>query len=400
MSTANGGEPSPRTRRAVVSIAVAAVAIDAALLGLIAPLLPAIQERTGAGEGALGIALAAYAVPIALLALPLGRAADRIGRRLLLLGGLALVAAGSVFVAVSDSFGALIAARVVQGIGSASSWIAALALVSDSAPEGKRGQWLGVALGATSVGSIAGPALGGVAAEVLSFEAPFLIFAGLALALLIAAWLVLPWEAPRSRPAVPALSAIMRSVRSATGAWSATISLTSAGVLGLIEVVAPLDLDARLGVSSAAIGLLFAGSIAVDAALSPVGGRWGDRRGRLGPAITGLAVSALSALLLAVLPGVAGTAIALAVYGAGFSLAFAAAVPWLDEAFEETERGLAYGVQNLLYAGGYVIGPIIGGVLLELGGADLAYILTAAALAACTIALAIARPTRRRRRAG
>jgi MFS family permease len=239
-----------------------------------------------------------------------------------------------------------------------------------------------------------------VAADVLSFEAPFLIFAGLAFALLIAAWLVLPWEAPRSRPAVPALSAIMRSVGSATGAWSATISLTSAGVLGLIEVVAPLDLDARLGVSSAAIGLLFAGSIAVDAALSPVGGRWGDRRGRLGPAITGLALSALSALLLAVLPGVAGTAVALAVYGAGFSLAFAAAVPWLDEAFEETERGLAYGVQNLLYAGGYAIGPIIGGVLLELGGAELAYILTAAALAACTIALAIAPPTRRRRRAG
>ena len=178
MSTANGGEPSAGTRRAAVSIAVAAVAIDAALLGLIAPLLPAIQERTGAGDGALGLALAAYAVPIALLSLPLGRAADRIGRRLLLLGGLALVAAGSVFVAASDSFGALIAARVVQGIGSASSWIAALALVSDSAPEGKRGQWLGVALGATSVGSIAGPALGGVAADVLSFEAPFLIFAG------------------------------------------------------------------------------------------------------------------------------------------------------------------------------------------------------------------------------
>ena len=112
-----------------------------------------------------------------------------------------------------------------------------------------------------------------------------------------------------------------------------------------------------------------------------------------------LAVSALSALLLAVLPGVAGTAIALAVYGAGFSLAFAAAVPWLDEAFEETERGLAYGVQNLLYAGGYAIGPIIGGVLLELGGANLAYILTAVALAACTIALATAPPTRGRRRA-
>ena len=54
---------------------------------------------------------------------------------------------------------------------------------------------------------------------------------------------------------------------------------------------------------------------------------WLSRRERLGPAIAGLGISALSALLLAVLPGVVGTAIALAVYGAGFSLSFAAAVP-------------------------------------------------------------------------
>ena len=229
---------------------------------------------------------------------------------------------------------------------------------------GQRGQWLGVALGATGVGSIAGPALGGVAADLLSFEAPFLIFGALAIALLAAAVVWLPRETPRSRPAVPAPAAIIRSTRSGHGAWASVIIFASACVLGLIELVAPLDLDARLGLSSAAIGLLFAASIAVDAVLAPVGGRWGDRRGRRGPAVVGLAVTALSAVLLALLPGVAGTAVALGVYGAGFSLAFAAAVPWLDEAFEETERGLAYGVQGLLYGGSYAIGPVIGGLLL------------------------------------
>jgi MFS family permease len=151
-------------------------------------------------------------------------------------------------------------------------------------------------------------------------------------------------------------------------------------VLGLVEVIAPLDMNARLGLSSATIGLLFAASIGVDAVLAPVGGRWGDRRGRRGPAVVGLAVTALSTFLLALLPGVAGTAVALAVYGAGFSLAFSAAVPWLDEAFEDAERGLAYGVQNLLYAGGYAVGPLLGGLLLELADADLAYLLTALAL--------------------
>jgi MFS family permease len=180
---------APR-QRAIVAIAVAAVTIDAALLGLIAPLLPAIEERTGAGEGELGVALAAYAIPIALLSLPLGRAADVLGRRVLLVGGLVLIAGGSGLIAASDSLAVLIAARAVQGVGSAASWIAALALVSDTAAPEKRGQALGVALGATGVGSIAGPALGGVAADTLSFEAPFLIACGFALVLLVAALVI------------------------------------------------------------------------------------------------------------------------------------------------------------------------------------------------------------------
>jgi MFS transporter, DHA1 family, solute carrier family 18 (vesicular amine transporter), member 1/2 len=168
------------------------------------------------------------------------------------------------------------------------------------------------------------------------------------------------------------------------------ITLGGACVLGVVEIVAPLDLDARLGLSSSAIGLLFAGSIAVDAALAPFGGRWGDRRGRGGPAVAGLATVAASVALLAVLGGTLGAAVALGLFGAGFSLAFAAAVPWLDEAFGEVERGLGYGVLNLLYAAGYAIGPVLGGGLLELGSAALAYWVTAAAFAVGALALASA----------
>ena len=67
-------------------------------------------------------------------------------------------------------------------------------------------------------------------------------------------------------------------------------------------------------------------------------------------------------------------------------------VPWLDEAFEERERGLGYGVQNLLYAAGYAIGPTPGGWLLELSGADIAYLVTAGAIAAGTLLLLLRRP--------
>ena len=68
----------------------------------------------------------------------------------------------------------------------------------------------------------------------------------------------------------------------------------------------------------------------------------------------------------------------------------AASVPWLDEAMEEGLRGLGYGVQNLVYAAGYIVGPILGGLLLQSAGADLTYWLTAAALGIGTVALIIA----------
>jgi MFS family permease len=358
-------------RRLILAVAVGAVAMDSALLGLIAPLLPDIERRTGASEGALGVALAADAVPIVLFSLPLGRAADAFGRRAMLIAGVLLIAGGSVLIAVTESLGVLIAGRAVQGLGSAASWIAALTLVSDLAPPGTRGESIGVALAATGAGSIGGPALGGVTADLLSYAAPFLIVCGLSLALAVAATFVLPRESRRPTPPTSTWRTIARSAGSGIGAIATGISLGGACALGVVELVAPLDLDARLGLSSSAIGLLFAGSIAVDAALAPLGGRWGDRRGRWGPAVLGL-----------------GAAVALGAFGAGYSLAFAAAVPWLDETFGEVQRGLGYGLLNVLYAAGYAIGPVVGGALLELGSADLAYWVTAVAFAAGAVVLA------------
>jgi MFS transporter, DHA1 family, solute carrier family 18 (vesicular amine transporter), member 1/2 len=371
-----------RRRRLIIAVAVGAVTIDTALLGLIAPLLPEIEERTGASDAALGISLAVYAAPVVLFSLPLGRAADEIGRRPLLIAGLLLTAGGSAVIAVSDSLAVLMAGRAVQGLGAAASWIAALAVVSDLAPAGKRGEAIGIAFAANSIGSIAGPALGGVTADLLGFAAPFLIVCATSTALAAAVTAVFPHEGEREPTESPALRTIVGATRSGIGAVATAITLGGAGVLGVVELVAPLDLDARLGLSSSAIGLLFALSIAVDAPLAPIGGRWGDRRGRQGPAVTGLALLALSVALLAAFAGTLGAAIALALFGAGFSLSFAAAVPWLDEAFGAVERGLGYGLLNLLYAAGYAIGPVVGGVLLELGSADAAYLLTAVVLGA------------------
>lgn len=356
-----------------LSIAITAIALDSALLGLIAPLLPEVEERTGAGEGALGLALAGYAIPIIIVSITIGQAVDRFGRRPFLLAGLALVAAGSALTAVSESLPALVAGRAIQGVGSASSWIAALAIVSDLAPEGRKGESIGFALAANSAGALAGPAFGGVIGEELGFAAPFLIVSAIGLTTMVIAWFLLPRIEPkaanRGSPFARLSGLLSPGVLPAT-----LLAVGGAATLGAIDVVVPLDIDDRLGLTAAAIGVLFAGAILLDAVIAPIAGKTGDRVGRRPVAVAGLLLLVLSGLVLALVGGLAGVVIGLGIYGLGIGTVFAGAVPWLDESFESVDRGLAYGGLNVIYAVGYAIGPIAGGAILELGTADAVYL--------------------------
>ena len=359
----------------MLAVAIGAIALDTALLGLIAPLLPELERRTGAGEAGLGLALAAYSLPILFVSLPLGRLADRLGRRPLLLGGLLLTAAGSAVIALSSALEPLIAGRAVQGVGSASSWIAALALVSDLAPEGRKGEAIGFALAANSVGAIGGPALGGLTGDAVGFAFPFVLVGSLALGLAVAGWALLPRREPE--PPEASRGGGWRPLFARLGrrdvAPAVVIVIGGSAALGLIEVAAPLDADERLGLSAAAIGGLFAATLALDALAAPRAGRASDGVGRRPVAAVGLLALSLAGALLALLPGVVGLGIGLAIFGIGTSIAFAAALPWLDEAFGSLDRGFGYGVLNVLYSAGYSAGPLIAGVTLELGEANLVY---------------------------
>ncbi len=377
----------------MLAVAIGAITIDTALLGLIAPLLPEIERRTGASEVELGFALGAYAIPILFVSLPFGRLADSLGRRPLLLVGMLLTAAGSTLIALSSSLEPLIVGRAIQGVGAAASWIAALAVVADLAPPERKGESIGYALAANSVGAIAGPALGGIAGDAFGFEFPFLLVAGAAVVIAGLGFFLLP----RGRPSPPEgeprrfrdLLAIAVSPRVLPGTLIVVVGATA---LGLVEVVAPLDADERLGLSAAAIGGVFAATIALDAVAAPIAGAAGDRRGRVPVVGFGLLLLALSAVLLATLGGIAGLLIGLGIFGISSSTIFAAAVPWLDDAFGDLARGFGYGFLNLIYSIGYTIGPVAAGLALDLGGPSLAYLALAGVTLAVTSTLLRLRP--------
>src|SRR6266498_1431564 len=137
------------------------VVLDATIV-LVA--LPSIQADIGFSEQGLQWVLSAYALTFGGLLLLGGRAADLLGRRRLFMTGVLFFTAASLVCGLAWSPAALLAARVVQGVGAAIMTPTALSIISTTFPEGaERNKALGIwggmgGIGATAAWPIVGQA--------------------------------------------------------------------------------------------------------------------------------------------------------------------------------------------------------------------------------------------------
>jgi EmrB/QacA subfamily drug resistance transporter len=168
------GTPDPRRWRALALLCGAffMVVLDATIV-LVA--LPSIQADIGFSEQGLQWVLSAYALAFGGLLLLGGRAADLLGRRRLFTVGVLLFTAASLVCGLAWSPAALLAARVVQGVGAAIMTPTALSIISTTFPEGpERNKALGIwgalgGIGATAAWLIGGPLVDGPGWEWIFF---------------------------------------------------------------------------------------------------------------------------------------------------------------------------------------------------------------------------------------
>jgi EmrB/QacA subfamily drug resistance transporter len=132
--------------------------------------LPTLQKHLGASLSDLEWTINAYNLAFACLMLTGAALGDRFGRRNIYVLGLGVFTASSIACALSDSAGMLIAARVVQGAGAAVVLPLTLTLISDAFPLEKRGAAIGIWGGITGLGVAAGPVLGGVIIQDISWQ--------------------------------------------------------------------------------------------------------------------------------------------------------------------------------------------------------------------------------------
>lgn len=176
--------------------------------------IPSMQEWgaiLGASQASVQLTFSSYVVAYGSLQLFYGPLSDRLGRKKVLLGGLALAGVGSVIAGLATDITTLIAARALQGAGSAAGMVVGRALVQDlfHGPERTRLMaYIGMAMGLCPP---AATILGGAVHVHLGWQANFFIMAGLSVVLMVAAWRGLPDHQKSTQPQPHWLRAMLSS---------------------------------------------------------------------------------------------------------------------------------------------------------------------------------------------
>src|SRR3954447_8334911 len=338
--------------RKLLFLASAVVLVDTSFYAAITPLLPDLTDQFGLSKAGAGVLAASYPVGTFVGGLPGGWMAARVGVRPTVLFGLTLMTLASVAFAFVDSVLLLDIARFVQGVGGAASWAGAMGWLAGAAPREKRGQLIGSAMGAAIAGALFGPVLG-VLADVVGHEVVFCAVGAVGVVLIV--WtLRTPAAAPVGDGSLIGLWRSLAEPQIRTG----LLLITVPGLLfGTLSVLGPLRLD-ELGAGAAAIGATWLFAAGLESVVSPLAGRFSDRRGRFAPLLAGLVGGAVT---FAVLPW-PQTALMLGIVivlgSPVIGLLWAPAMAMLSDGAESVglEQGLAFGLMNLTWATGQSLG--------------------------------------------
>lgn len=345
--------------------------------------IPSMQEWAAifdASQASVQLTFSGYVVAYGGLQLLYGPLSDRLGRRTVLLAGLSLAGLGSVLAAAAPDLATLIAARVLQGAGSAAGMVVGRAMVQDlfAGPERTRMMaYVGMTMGLCPP---LGTLLGGQLHVRLGWQANFVVVALLAAGLWLTAWRGLPDR--QASPAAQAhwlaalLAAYARLAREPAFVLYVAILAMATATFYAFLAGAPVVLG-RYGIGPDGVGVYIAAIplsyIAGNYLASRLVRRIGERpMMALGQALTLGGLAVLIALAGAGVHTPLALALPLAVLGVGHGLLVPPALAGtvgLVPALAGSAAAVAGLMQQFLGAvGGYAVGLFDRPGALELGG--------------------------------
>ncbi|MCH4904065.1 MFS transporter [Cylindrospermopsis raciborskii CHAB3438] len=173
----NSPSLDPDLRKNLVVIFTCGLLFWSALASLL-PTLPLYIESLGSTKQQIGIVMGSFAVGVLVFRPQVGKLADRQGRKLVLLIGMVVATIAPLGYLAVKSLVGLMLIRAFHGISIAAFATAYIALVSDLAPNDRRGEIIGYMSLVNPIGVAVGPALGGYLQAIAGYT-PLFIFSGL-----------------------------------------------------------------------------------------------------------------------------------------------------------------------------------------------------------------------------
>jgi len=247
MTSQPGDTPEHRTDpRLIAAIVASALFMQNLDSAAVFTALPAMARDLNEPPARMGAAVTAYLVALTVFIPFSAWLGDRVGAKRLFLAALALFAAASAACALAGGLGALVAARLVQGMAGAMMLPVARLLVLRQARKDeiiRAMTWLTMP---ALLGPVAGPPLGGVLTDAFGWRAVFLVNVPVAaLGIALSAWRI-PAVAPRD-PGPPDLAGLLL-VGAALGLSMFGLETVGRGVVPPLLPGAALLVGAAVGV--------------------------------------------------------------------------------------------------------------------------------------------------------
>ncbi|MFE1791407.1 DHA2 family efflux MFS transporter permease subunit [Streptomyces sp. NPDC059525] len=385
--------------------------------------IPDMMSGLGASLDQTLWVVSGYALALSALIITASRLGDLHGPRTLFAAGLAVFTLASVGCGLAPGATALIAARVVQGVGAALLTPQTMTLIVSVFPAARRGTAMGVWGMVAGLATLSGPTLGGILVSTVGWRWIFLVNVPIGLAALALTFLVVPdirparthrfdltgvllsgaalfclafglqegqhyqWGAGiwallaagaamaiafllhqrRRQDREPLIPFALFRDRNFT-AMTALVGLVSVAMLGLV-LPFNLYLQSVLGLSAIKAGLVLAPSSLVSMTVGPFAGRLADRFGGKYVLLAGLAcyTAGIVAIALIAAPATAWYAFVPATLVTGLGVGCIIA-PMSTEAMRHVPphlAGAASGVNNTVRQIGSVVGAAAVGALLQ-----------------------------------
>lgn len=358
-----------------------------------ASVIPLVRDSLGVGAtGASWLVSVMYATAV-VGSVPVGVVLDRVSiRRAVAVAGVALLAAGvwGYLAATDGAYWSLVASRVLGGLCYVVVWNAGAKVVGEAVAPEVRATAVGVFTASAPVGFALGQFGGPVVAGRFGWPAALPAFAAIAaVGVPVFLWATHGVELGEGT-ATPSRSAV-RAVFESRAVWTlSALSFVSFTLYLFLNSWLPSYFTSELSLSLALGGLLTAVFPAVGVVARTGSGVVSDRLfdGRRRPVVVWAFLAAIPAVFgFVVIQNVVGVVALLVVAGVSIQLVIALLYSYVAEVVDSSVRTTAVSILTSVGLLGAVVGPLVGGIVIERAGYSIAF---GVAGAAAVVGLALA----------